>query len=431
MALDLTSFSSVLKTLYPKLTVQALTYRDNPFWAMVEKAEDFYGANMVIPFRYADPETSRSRTVSTAITARSSSSSKYAKVTLTRGHDFGAIQIDRETIMASSNDAGAFLRARQAEINAMLNALGRSIAVSLFGNGSGVRGSMTVADYTVNAAVTLDEANDITNFEVGQALFVASNNPATGTAPTIVSSSTTAYVVGINRDAGTITLAATYGGSAASPNTAFGVTLTNTTQYFLLPAGDNVGFSSTSNSSAIAGLSAWLPTTAPTTGDNFFGLDRSVDAARLAGIRYTGTGLPIEEALVKAAARVARDGGRPDTVFVNFNQYSNLVTSLGSKARYTDRKVGDIGFASLVLYGPRGELNIVPDMNCPNGRAYMLQLDTWKFHSLLEAPHIVTEGNVSGALQEASADAIQVRGAVWGQLACTAPGYNAVVTLDT
>jgi hypothetical protein len=116
---------------------------------------------------------------------------------------------------------------------------------------------------------------------------------------------------------------------------------------------------------------------------------------------------------------------------MNYNQYSNISTSLTSKVRYTNFKVGEIGFAGYTLYGPKGELRILPDQNCPNGRAYMLQMNTWKFHHLRPAPHLVTEGNVGGALQEASADALQVRGVCWGQLACEAPGYNATLSLDT
>lgn len=426
--LDLTTFSNVLKTLYPDQEVQNLTIQDNPFWGMVRKKQDFYGANLVVPFKYADPETSRSRTFSTALTNRTSSSSRYAKVTLTRGHDYAALYIDRETMAASENDKGAFLQARKSEIDGMFNGMGRSIGTSLYTDGSGIRGRISSGSNVGTSTITLAEPNDITNFEYGQGLVATSAIPTAGTAATLRSSGAVAYVVGLDRDAGTITVSATVGGAAANWTTMIAAVAASD---YLLVAGDNTGFSSTSNSSAIAGLGAWLPTTAPTAGDNFFGLDRSVDVSRLAGIRFTGTGLPISEALIKAAARVARDGGRPNKVFMNYNQYSNLATDLGSKARYTDFKKGEIGFKGFSLYGPKGELEIYADQNCPNGLAYMLTFDEWCFHHLRAAPHMVTDGNVNGMLQEASADAVQVRGVLWGQLGNEAPGHNAVITLDT
>lgn len=426
--LDLTTFSAVLKTLYPDQAVQDLTLKDNPFWARVRKIQDFYGANLVVPFRYADPEGSRSRTFSTALNARTTSASRYAKVTLTRGHDFATLQIDRETVAASENNKGAFLEARKAEVDGMLNALGRSVGTSSFRDGSGIRGQISSGSNVGTSTITLAEPNDIVNFEYGQALVATSTVPSAGTAATLRSSGAVAYIVGLDRDAGTITVSGSVGGSAQNWSALIAAVAAGD---YLLAAGDNTGFSSTSNSSAIAGLGAWLPLTAPTPGDNFFGLDRSVDTSRLAGIRFTGTGMPIEEALIKCAARVARDGGRPNCVYMNFNQYSNLATSLGSKARYTEFKVGEIGFKGFSLYGPKGELEIYADANCPNGVAYMLTHDDWEFHHLRAAPHIVTEGNAGGILQEASADAWQVRGVLWGQFACRAPGRSAVMTLDT
>lgn len=426
--LDLTTFSAVLKTLYPDQAVQNLTIQDNPFWGMVKKVGDFYGQNMVVPFRYADPEGSRSRLFTSALNARTTSASRYAKVTITRGHDYGTLQIDRETMAASEDNKGAFLQARKAEVDGMLNALGRSIGISLFKDGSGIRGQISAGSNVGTTTISLAEPNDIVNFEYGQPLVATAAIPAPGVAATLRSAGAVAYVVGIDRDAGNITVSATVGGAAANWSTLIAAVAAGD---YLMVAGDNIGFSSVSNSSAIAGLGAWLPSTAPVGGDNFFGLDRSVDATRLAGIRFTGTGLPIEEALIKCAARVARDGGRPNKVFMNYNQYSNIATSLSSKVRYTDRASGELGFQSYKLYGPKGELEIYADQNCPNGLAYMLTFDDWVFHHLRAAPHIVTEGNSGGVLQEAAADALQVRGVLWGQLACQAPGRSAVLTLDT
>jgi hypothetical protein len=132
----------------------------------------------------------------------------------------------------------------------------------------------------------------------------------------------------------------------------------------------------------IKGLLAWLPSSSPASGDNFFSVDRSNDASRLAGIRFDGSPMPIEEALISAASRLAREGGKPDYCFMSYSKYADLEKALGSKVQYIDMKVNpEIAFRGVVINGPRGPIKVVPDQNCPNDRAFMLQMNTWKLYS--------------------------------------------------
>ena len=48
MTLDVASASAVLKQYYTDQRVQDLTYKDCPFYAMLPKHKDFYGANLLI-----------------------------------------------------------------------------------------------------------------------------------------------------------------------------------------------------------------------------------------------------------------------------------------------------------------------------------------------------------------------------------------------
>lgn len=441
--LNLSQFGPALKTIYPQGVPESLTLKDHPFWARLRKVQDFYGQNLKLPFRFADP-MSVSRTFTSALNLRTAAASQYANVQLTRGHQFGVVTIDRETILASMNDSGAFLNARKAEIDGMINQLGNRLSQDMFGDGSGILGSVSFVTSGSPTFQTLADPNQIVNFEVGQFLNVTATVPTVGAAATLIGSQG-AYVVAIDRDAGNISLSSTYGGAAAYWNSLTGWTgLTNGTTYYLLQNADNTGFSATSTTSAVAGLAAWIPSVAPTSSDTFFGITlgsgqtigRSVDADRLGGIRFTGTGLPIEEAVNRAAYRVARDGGRPDSVVMNYAQLANLQTSLGAKVRYVDFNgsgpaATGISFSAFQIPGPKGALTVYADGNCPTGSAYMIQQDCWSFHHLSGAPELITMGNVQGVLQESSLDALQVRAACYGQLMCDAPGYNAVISLDT
>jgi hypothetical protein len=156
-------------------------------------------------------------------------------------------------------------------------------------------------------------------------------------------------------------------------------------------------------------------------------MDRSVDKTRLGGIQITGSNKPIEEALIEAASRIAREGGKPTHVFMSYAKYADLEKSLGSKVQYVDLKVSaEIGFRGILLNGPRGMMKVIPDQNCPSNKAFMLQLDTWKLYSLGKAPQILNLDSLQ-SLREDQADAVELRVGAYAQLACNAPGWNGVI----
>ena len=83
------------------------------------------------------------------------------------------------------------------------------------------------------------------------------------------------------------------------------------------------------NNAKPSGLAAWIPSVAPTVGDNFYGVDRSIDSTRLAGVRYNGSAESIEEALVDASNLLAREGGKPEIGIMGFASFSALIKALG------------------------------------------------------------------------------------------------------
>ena len=185
----------------------------------------------------------------------------------------------------------------------------------------------------------------------------------------------------------------------------------------------------------ITGLAGWLPPVAPAPGpgNEFFGVDRSTDPTRLAGIRYDGSAETIEEAMIGAGALLFREGGRPDVIFMNPLSYSELIKSLGSKVVYDVMRssdIADVFFEAVRIHLPSGSAMVVADPNCPSGRAYMLQMDTWKLYSLGMAPKILMTDGLR-FLRENDADAVEVRAGYYAQMGCTAPGWNATIALST
>lgn len=401
-ALSATGFAAALKQHYTDERIENMVYKDNPFLAMVAKYEDFGGENLKLPIKYGNP-MGRSATFTTAQSNVTGGNIKA--FLLTRIKDYAIAQIENEVLEASKGNANAFLEAAVFAIDGSIQAATRSLAVALYGNGKGSIGVVSTSDSTT---ITLATTQDITNFEVDMTL-VSSADESGGTAGTAIA------VTGINRDTGVLTM-------ASDPSTIF----TSTLKYIFVE-GDYA-----TDSTAllkVSGIAAWLPSTAPGSTDSFFNVNRSADVDRLGGIRFDASSLPIEEGLIGAAARAARAGGKPDYCFMNYSNFADLEKSLGSKVSYVEKNIKpEIGFRGILIHGPRGPINVIPDQNCPNGVAYMIQMDVWKLYSLGKAPRILS-GDGLKQLRVYNADAIEVRVGYYGQLGCRAPGWNVRIGL--
>lgn len=404
MALDLTSFDAALKVHYTNERVMDMVYKDNPLLALLSKYESFGGKNLPIPLIYGNPQ-GRSQNFSTA--KANKTSTQVTDFVLTRNKDYSLASIDNETLEASKGNANAFLEAATTEIDGAINSLTRSLAIALYRSGSGSIGRMSNSSFATDQ-LTLSEPEDVTNFEVSQYI-VLSATDGTGSVK-----AGRLQITAVDRDSGVLTV---------DQNISAGVATAAQNDYIFIEGDYN---------SKIKGLSAWIPETAPTAGDNFFSVDRSADATRLAGIRYDGSALPIEEALIGGIHRVARESGKPTHCFINYKRWDELVKSLGSKVNYIDDmvKIGEatVSFRGVMIHGPKGPVKVIPDQNCPNDVAFLLQLDTWKLYSLGKVPKMIDSDGLK-MLRESNEDAVEVRVTYYAQLGCRAPGYNARIKL--
>jgi hypothetical protein len=401
--LDLTAMNAALKELYDGQTVENLVYADNPFLAMVKKKTDFGGKYKPIPI-ITGVSQGRSATFSNA--QGNQSPMQIESFLLTRFADYSIATIDNQTMLASATDKMSFLEGSKLVIDGAIRSVTNSLASSLFRSGTG---SIGVVSAISTGAITLTNVADIVQFEINMVL--QANATDGGTPRTAVG-----YVIAVDRVNGIVTVASSgMGGSAATPTSW-------TTGDFLLVQGDV--------NAKISGLPAWLPTSAPSS-TTFYGVNRAVDTWRLGGGRYNGSAQPIEEALIDASALLAREGGRPDTFVTNYQSYSALEKSLGSKVQYVDMKgPADIGFRGIMVNGANSTIKVFPDRSCQVLLGYLLQMSTWSLESLGDAPQILKYGDGLEMLRVYNADAGEVRCGYYANLATNAPGWNAVVQLS-
>ena len=331
--------------------------------------------------------------------------------------------ITNELLEATRDDAGSFIRESKLVMDTAFRNISNDLALDLYSDGSGSRGQISAIS---SGVITLTDANQVVNFEVGMSLVSYSISGSTYTQST---GAAVGYVIAVNRYSGTVTVSATAGGSAGTP------TNWSAVNFPYLGVEGDVAFgaiSATTSFKKVSGLGAWFPQTAPGVSDSFWGVNRSQDSRLYGVIAQNTSSETIEEALIDGASLVAREGGHPDMCFMNFASYAALEKSLGSKVQYVDVKheEADISFAGIRIHAPYGPIMVIPDRNCPSRTAYLLSMNTLKFRSLGRAPHILTYGleGLEG-LRVGTADALEIRIGYYGNLVCNAPCWNAVVPL--
>lgn len=402
MALDMTSFEAALKEHYTADAVENLVYMDNPLLALIAKQEDIGGELWKVPLIYGNPQN-RSATFSQA--ASTDTSSELKAFLVTRVKDYSLAKIDNETILASKGNANAFMEAATTEIDGAINSLTRSLATGLYRAGFGKIGAINAT--VTGTTLTLANSEDIVNFEVGMVLVFSETEGAS----TLRDSGDSVTVTAVDRSSGSMTVTPDLSGISG---------LTSGDSIFV--KGDRQN-SATPSRLKVAGLEAWCPASAPSS-SSFFGVDRTSDVSRLGGQRYDASGVPIEEALIEAASRVAREGGKIDHFFMNYAKFSELQKALGSKVQYVDLKVNaEVGFRGIMVNGPRGPVKVIPDQNCPSNRIFGLQLNTWKLGSIGKAVRVINTDGLT-MLRVTDADQVQVRYGSYLNLACKAPGFN-------
>jgi hypothetical protein len=422
-----TTIDKILKYVYTSRKLENAVYEKNPLLAMIPKAGGFNGRSLIHAITYKNSNARNAlfavaqsiagvngavgNGVSTSTAATDNGFNEDANLTITRVKNYAMCGIEQEAILSSRGDNGAFISATTQLIDGALQTLRNDFGRDVYGDGGGaLAGNITVSSLTL----TVGEA--ITQFEKGMALVCASSATAairgtTSAVPMIVTS--------VNRSAGTFTIDANTDSCATGD--------------YLWIAGDRPTSAITTYASRrkLMGLNGWNPVTAPTSGDAFFGLDRSVDVTRLAGQRLDISSYQPEEGYITALAAFAREDAETSHIFTSFTDEKNLKLALGSRVDAEYSQVGEVGFESIRLRGPMGTVKVYADRNAPVGYSRLLQMDTWQLKHLGDFVNKGDAGNDSGLARQILSDAFECRFSFYGNLLCFRPASNGVVTLPT
>lgn len=428
-AITQSTVSGILKELYDGQKTQWLTYKDNPFLAMISKETRFPGKYYPNPVVYSLSSGGGSATFANAYANQNSPG--VAEFLVTRVSDFSLATIDGQLLACATTDPGAFIDGSELMIDAAWQVSVNRDASAMFRNGAGTIGQISSLAHVSGAGpyvstITLTNPDDSVQFELGQVLNDVQNVDGSGTTSTLASPQT---ITALNRNTGALTVT-----GAVDATTDF------TANYYLAVQGDlptlvnnnfqPSGSTTTNNLLKLAGLQAWLPISAPTSGDTFFGVNRSLDVQRLAGVNSDQTGVSIEEGLLFGTGKIAMQGGKVDTGICSYATYTSLITSLGSKVVYVDEKVGEIGFRGVQVNGANTTMNVFPDRSCPDGWVFALEVEDWVLRSQNESTHILKYMDEIEILRVPGFDQAELRVGGYKNMYPKHPGHHGAIQVQ-
>ncbi len=422
---------AALKELYTddKDYMKNIVYSKNPWLAMIPKNESpdgFAGKYIPVPLEYGNPQ-GRAHVFANA--QNQQTASDVVSYFVYAVQDYQLVTITNLLMEQTKSNAGAFVDEASRSMDNGFRNLSNNMAFELFNGGTATRGSFLASTISYSApTVTLTLANpqQVVQFEPGMTLQASAtdggaalqNSPGTIDAIQLTS---------VNRGTGVIAGTVVQG----APQTSFATGTTN----FLQVLGDiGIGGATTiAGMLGLSGLAAWVPNVDPPSNDNFWGVNRSADPTRLGGLRYNASAQSISEGITNALALANREGAAPDLIIMDFVSYASLVNELGAKVQYVqlEHDEVEVAFEAIHFHSAYGKIPVLADRSCPAQTAYCLTTDTWKLRTLGKAPHILTYGmeGLEG-LRVGNADALEIRIAYYGNVICSAPGYNMVVALS-
>jgi len=408
--------TNVLKRLYDGDAPQSLATRERVLLSMISKKNDFAGDDLAIPLQVANPQGAgpNPAVAYTAAGTMGDMANVYKRFLITKYDAFHSVKLDRKAIMgAREKGKGAFVDILEEGTNSMLDELGALSSRWLYGDGTaqiGSRGSISTE------TVTLAVPGDAKNFFAGQQLQVYNGVGPSVRTITVGSGylGTSVTVVSVDEENGKFTLTS---GDAAAVGTF-------TDGDFFIPAGGAGGLG------AWPGLAAWLPLTTPSA-TTFFGVNRSLDATRLSGVRVDNATGSIEDNIMTVAERCNTiRKGRTRCCFLNPTNFTTLEKSLDSKHIYNDGgDSADVGFSSIRVRTSGGAVKVYADPDCPTNRGYVLDLASWAFHHMGAFPHLVDDGGGQLMSPIDGTNSVMIKGALYGAPACNAPGSNGVFSI--
>lgn len=339
---DMTTAAHLLMTQYSNFA--DLFYKQHPMlWKVVNAQRQtghdgpFVGRNFSYSVKFGGNQAI-SGTVAKAQAATGGPVGKEFLATVSEKH---GVLLIKGLYVAASKGEGAYVDAITDATDETMYSETRRLAFDLT-RGSGIRAQRSGALIAVNT-VQLTNAGEARNFDVDMLIGASPN--ADGSAPLVGSSKVTAVDLPNNRI--TLASAAAIIGFAAND--------------FLFVDGEPL--------TCMRGMNVSTPLVAPTVGDNFRGVDRSVFPEFLAGDRLStvvSLGNVVEDNIDLVCSQIRDRGGVITDAYCSFKQFGQIKTRQQAQVEYvTTGGEVKVSFATVVIYTNAGPVRVWGDSDIP------------------------------------------------------------------
>ena len=396
------------KTWYTDEELQNLFFRNSPVGKKVKKIRIggkeykhamLYGRGGAVSGDYA------------VASANASSNAKNAEMAVGPGKIFSVFTINQLEKLASLNKRGAYVPAAVEKMFAASEGMRKMYAACLYGSGYGEVGKMAAAAAQGATSMTVDQQAS-TVLDVGMKFQVTTTPAPDGVLAaggpyevTAIDGTTVTFTPAVVPAAGFIDKAYIEidGGRDAGglPNMPTGLAA-------IVPSYYNRG------AAGGADLVAWNAYIATA----FRGVTRSVSVDRLAGNFYLKGGAETyTAAITEGIRRVRRAGGNPDMIVLNDLDFKQVISEMEADRNYWQAINGsDKGTANEVAAGIN-QVSVIfsnswvrtvwEDPYCPQGTAYILDMQSFAFISLSNTDVIndgITDNNPGAPAVSSASD---------------------------
>lgn len=253
------------------------------------------------------------------------------------------------------------------EGEAVIDRMKRRFCRAIHGDGVAVAGRLTTTSNVATNTITLDDPNDLKNFEEDVVFQWESTGATGGTA-----SSEEARVVSVGTEEDpTITLSQAW-------NVAFpGISAAAAYLYH----------TGTYDNDYLQGLAAFLPLHTGASGAspiaNFLTCVRSRNPGWLGGRCMDGRNMSVYQRIKKAARLLVDAGRKPDTYLLSTRNFEKLEFEFENKLQLQKFPAADVGkyklgisYSGVVVQGPRGPIKVLPSHWMPDDVERCGELDT-------------------------------------------------------
>jgi hypothetical protein len=319
-------------------------------------------------------------------------------------HQYGFINLDMESVLRSEGKEHAFVDEKSLEMDAIIENMSNRLHHFSYLDGTGslsIVGNATQMPSFATSVMVLSNPETAVYWSYGDEL-TASLTASGGTPRALGSNGFGWRVIAINLDAGTFTV----GNAAATPVNLNDAAVSGT---------------------VISGFANFIPPvgTTFTPGALLYNVDRSLAVDFLAGSRYDGSNLGIEEAVMRGTNTVAKKGGIIKQIFINHKHFSDLVAAISARGmvnflELSPTEYPEIGFEAVRIVGAKGSVEVIPDYACPSTQGTGLRLEDWYFASVGE-PIRVMNGDGLEFLRLSGSDGIQAYWASYSNMVPLVP----------